>query len=91
MALPLQSFRAATPLLTHPRSSLGSDTSSIISSAEGNRAESEDGINNSEHLVDDEETFFKENDPLSSEYSPVLEKSVIPLRRQWLITEIPRS
>jgi hypothetical protein len=80
MAIPLQ------PLKNRPsesRDSMTSETSAILSYALGKHVD-HDTSSDSDHpctsLDEDDETFFKENDPLTAEYETFPQKKVCPWR-----------
>jgi hypothetical protein len=79
MAIPLQ------PLQNRPsesRDSMTSETSAILSYALGKHIDNDnDTSSDSDHAptpLEDDETFFKENDPLTAEYETYPQKKVVP-------------
>jgi len=79
MAIPLRALRSLDENSHPPRSSMDSETSAILSYALGKHPQTQDTDSDdpddsprpsSEH--EDSEDFFKENDPLTSEYEPAL-------------------
>jgi hypothetical protein len=90
MAIPLRSLRSLDENSQLPRSSMDSEASAILSYALGKHPHTADTDSDdpddsprpsSEH--EDSEDFFKENDPLTSDYEPALNprKQVIPFFR----------
>ena len=94
MAIPLRKLSSADSKSSsssshhhqhHPRDSLDSETSAILSYALGNKEgldtddEADDSPRGSTTLDDDnEDEFFRENDPLTSDYEPFPLKKVKP-------------
>ena len=79
MAIPLRAMRSLDENPHPPRSSMDSETSAILSYALGKHPQTQDTDSDdpddsprpsSEH--EDSEDFFKENDPLTSDYEPAL-------------------
>jgi hypothetical protein len=92
MAIPLRKLtspdlKSSSSSHHHPRDSLDSETSAILSYAlgkkEGLDTDDEDDVDESARgsttLDDDEDDFFKENDPLTSDYEPFPLKKVAPV------------
>ena len=88
MAIPLRTLKSMDSNSHPPRSSLDSETSAILSYALGKHPESEDSDSEpdsprrSSEQVDSED-FFKENDPLTSDYEPAFPRKqvLLPLVR----------
>jgi hypothetical protein len=89
MAIPLRLLASSDPDTRPPRASMDSEASAILSYALGKHADNEDQDSeidspraSSTYLSDggdDSDAFFKENDPLTSDYEPFPRKQVIPL------------
>src|ERR1700686_2276630 len=89
MAIPLQSLPNRP---SNSRDSMTSETSAILSYALGKHVDnddlSSDSDNPSTHASEDE-TFFKENDPLNSEYEPYPQKKVpLPIQLMLEIAQV---
>ena len=87
MAIPLRLLASSDPDSHPPRASMDSEVSAILSYALGKHVDNDDKDSEIDsprvslsQLSDDDgndsETFFKENDPLTSDYEPFPRKQV---------------
>jgi hypothetical protein len=89
MAIPLRKLTSPDSKSGTIRDSLDSQTSAILSYALGTHPDNNDtsddddddnepNFHDASTPLDDEEEFFKENDPLASDYDPFPQKRVPP-------------
>ena len=94
MAIPLRRLTSSDSESHPPRNSLDSETSAILSYALGKHVDNEDQTSEEDDSprastsrlnYEDDDGFFKENDPLTSDYDPFRVKRVSSLPRPLII------
>lgn len=98
MAIPLRALKALDPTPPPPRPSMDSEASAILSYALGKHPPTQDDADSDPDddsprpsSEQDSEEFFKENDPLTSDYEPAFPRKQVTPPSPWKHSDREKS